>query len=906
MAALENRCPRVKLAPSASKWTCSGDKTNDNMPKILLIDDDADERKLTRRTLSDDSSAFEIIDIATRAHYRNALEQGDFNLVVTEYRLAWTDGFCVFADFKNLYPTLPVIMLTGHGDETVAVRAIKQGMADYIGKNRRDTLFAAVRQALQRPLESPPCQNKASGILWCEKWDQVISKLTSDFAYSLGIGEDGRPTFEWVTEPFKRFLDSHARYGEAPGLLDHHFGLTVHADDQALADRHVAALLNGYEDIAEYRIVSNGGEVRCFSDHALPIRDWSSGKVVRIYGTIQDITWRRNAEDKLRLMQRAIDSSNNGIVITDLADTDYAIIYVNQAFSTLTCYNSEELIGQNCRILQGDDRDQPEIDNLRQALRQQKDGYAILRNYRKDGTPFWNEIYISPVTDGHNRVTHFIGVQNDVTARIEMEQALQQSDLKMSAIFEHVSDAVLIFDQQGIVIRVNPSAEKIFGYGAGEMTGVRLERFLADAERKTHGQYLSNLSNDDEELVIDIREVTALKKDGGPFLVAVGIHELRLENNHLFVATIHDLTERKRAEAKLKASEERYRALFENSAEAILVNRGGERIEQVNQACLRLWRADTPEQLLAKKPLELVHPDFRDLVNARIERNLERDASVPSTFEEKILRLDGTAADVLVSTIPVVDQQGPLIFVLLVDITERKAAEMALRDSHKRIQDLSGHLEMVRENERIRIARELHDDLGAFLTALKMELSWLERHLPDELRECHIKIRSMIGEVNDSIQTVKRIITDLRPSLLDHLGLLPAIEWLVENFSQRSGIPCSLELPDSKPAMDTNRSTAIFRITQEALTNVLNHAHASKVEIAIEADANRLILTIADNGRGMTADRQRQDESYGIQGMRERANYFGAEFTVDGQAGAGTRIILKMPLKDNESERTDD
>lgn len=873
--------------------------------KFLIIDDDKTECLLTRQLLSDNFPNAEIIEISTRQQYEEMLGQTHFNLVITEYRLDWTDGLSLFSEIRRHDPWLPVIMLTAFGNETIAADSIKKGLTDYIVKSNREALPKAIIQSLQKPAHKIACKDEETGILWCEKWDLAISKLTSDFAYSMRISAEGEPLFEWVTEPFKRFLDHYGTLNSTPNTVGHNFGLVIHPDDLLITQSRFKNLLDGYEDTSEYRIIGKQGEIRCLSDHSLPIRDWISGGIVRVYGAIQDITWRRNAEDKLRLMQHAIDSSSNGIVITGLADTDHAIIYANNAFLDITGYSMDELLGQNCRILQKDERTQPELEKLRTALNQHSDGYAILRNYRKDGSVFWNEVYISPIRDSRNRITHFLGVQNDVTQRYEMETMLIKNETKMRAIFENVSDAIVIIDEQGLIESVNPSAEKIFGYAAREMTGKNIKLLIPEPDRKRHNAGLSGYLNSRNNIPKIKSEVNALKKDGGIFPIALGVSEIKLEQRRLFVGTIHDLTENKRAETILRTSEERYRTLFENSAQAIFVHRNGTRIEQVNQACLRLWGAQTPEELLNKQPLELFHPDYHAIIGERI-KHATTNRMVQPFIEEKIIRLDGETADVLSSAIPFVDEKGPLLFVVLLDITERKRAEAALRDSKVKYQELSKHLELVREDERARIAREIHDELGSFLTVMKMDLSWLGKQLPADMAKCREKTLEMTQQIEDGIETVKRIITDLRPSILDHLGLLAAIEWQVENFRRRTGIACLLTLPDKDLMLEANRSTAIFRITQEALTNVLLHAKAKQVAIVIQFADDSLLLTIQDDGCGIAPALNNKSGGYGIHGMRERARHFGGQLSVDSRPGSGTTVKLSMPLQTAEREKNDD
>ena len=864
--------------------------------KIILIDD-GEGRNLTRQILVTGCPGIEIIDIVTPTQYLEVMDLAEFSLVITEYQLGWTDGFLVFADVHHRYPTIPVVMLSDYGDITIAVEAIKRGMVDYVQKKHRDSLPKKIAQILLDISERLPGNHEESSGAWSEKWDLALSKLTSDFAYSMRVSAEGEPSCEWVTEPFKRFIDQHCFSGYCPNALGWHFGFRIQPDDKAIVEEHYQSLLDGYEHTAEYRIISNRNEESCISDHALPIRDWHTGKVIRVYGAIQDITWRRHAENKLRLMQRAIDCSNNGIVITNLADTDYSIIHVNPAYLRLTGYTAEEMIGKNCRILQRDDHDQPDIENLRQALKQQCDGYAILRNYRKDGSQFWNEIYISPVLDSQQRVTHFIGVQNDVTPRIEMEISLQKSEAKLRAIFENVTEAILIFDAQLNIIRANPSAEKIFGYSNSEMQGLMLDRLLPELSQLPLDAFLSKqLPVNQHHPAEANREMNAQKKAGECFPVDVGISEITLEEQHHFIVTLHDLTKSKQAEAVLRISEERYRALFENSAEAIFINRNGNLVERVNKACIKLWLANKPEDLVGKNPFELFHTDYHPIIKKRIQQAM-KNSDVQPMIEEKIVRLDGSLADVLVSAIPFIDDRGPLLFVILLDITSRKQAETALKESQSKHRELSNHLELIREEERARIARELHDELGSFLNMLKLDLSRLGKQLPAGLVECRNEAHAMEQQVNEGIQTVKKIITDLRPSILDHLGLFPAIEWQVESFRKRTGIHCLLTMPDIDLKLEQTRITAIFRIVQETLTNIIAHSKASEVVINIEISGNDLVLTINDNGVGMPPIQQGSPSGYGIQGMRERALYFGGEINFTSSPETGTTMLLQIPLK---------
>ncbi|TAN70338.1 MAG: PAS domain S-box protein [Methylobacter sp.] len=731
--------------------------------RFLIIDDDAAQRSLTIKTLRSQFADVGIVEVSGREAFDEKIAQADFDLVITEYRLGWTDGLTLFKAIKSRYACLPVIMLTDSGSEDIAVAAIKSGMADYVVKRKRHFLLDAVERALVDSKKREYCEDDNKFQLY-ERRDPFISRFTRDFAYFIRISPDGKPILEWVTEPLKRLIGDVTFHDELKDWV-----LPIHPEDRSIVDNRFKRLLTGVEDTSEYRVIINDSEIRYFSDHSLPVRDLIDGKVIQLYGVLQDITARRKVEEKLYLMQHAIDSSSNGIVITGLADTDYAIIYANEAFLRITGYSMQELLGHNCRIMQNNDRDQSGVTELRAALQSNRDAHAIFRNYRKDGSLFWNEIYISPIQDQQGRITHYVGVLNDVTHRVEMEYALSKSEARMRSIFNDVSDGIIIIDENGIIEKLNPPVERLFGYSAEELIGHNINKLMPEPDRSRHDAYLTNYLKGGKAKILNTRrEVSGLRKDESIFPMELGVSEFYVDQRHFFIGTVHD-------------------------------------------------------------------------------------------------------------------------------ITERKKAEEALRD-------LSSHLERVREDERTRIAREIHDELGSLLTALKMDLSWLNKQLPTDLSLGHEKITVMNGHLDDAIGSVRKIIADLRPSILDHLGLLAAIDWKLDEFREQNGIQCVLTVPENNVVMDENRDIAVFRIMQEALTNIALHAKATKVTVDVETDTNCLMMKITDNGCGMTKAQMHKSGKYGILGMYERARHVGGEVTIVSHPGKGSSLVLKMHLRSFEND----
>jgi signal transduction histidine kinase len=237
------------------------------------------------------------------------------------------------------------------------------------------------------------------------------------------------------------------------------------------------------------------------------------------------------------------------------------------------------------------------------------------------------------------------------------------------------------------------------------------------------------------------------------------------------------------------------------------------------------------------------------------------------------------------------------------EITERKRAEEELKNSREQLRALAAHTQSIREEEGRRIAREVHDNLGQALTVLNMNLFELESQiseLVDETRRDLLlnRIRSMCNLIDTTVHAVREIATELRPRMLDDLGLEPAIEWQARDFQERTGIQC--EFVSDNINLDQERSTAIFRIFQETLTNVARHAKATRVNIRLKEDTDKIILEVEDNGRGITEQEIYNPRSLGLLGMRERALLFGGEMNIRGGERKGTMVTVCIPIKRQE------
>jgi PAS domain S-box-containing protein len=394
-----------------------------------------------------------------------------------------------------------------------------------------------------------------------------------------------------------------------------------------------------------------------------------------------------------------------------------------------------------------------------------------------------------------------------------------------------------------------------------------------------------------------------------------------------------DVTERKRIVDALKASEVRYRRLFETAKDGILIlDADTGRIADANPYLQELLGYSHAE-LLGKMLWEI--GPFRDIAasrgafkrlqrkeyirydnlpletKGRDRRHVEfvsnvyqengtkviqcniRDITSRHQLEERLAkasldleeRVEERTAELLAAN---------KLMKKMVD--EGKRAEERIRKSRERLRNLSGHLQTVLEEERTRISREIHDELGQALTALKLDLTSMRRSLVFAgLADRAATVREFERNVSRIVRTVQRISTELRPGILDDLGVANAIEWLAKDFQKRTGIACEVKVPATEKIYGTIHATAVFRIAQEALTNVMRHAAASRVDVTLETKDDVLILEVRDNGIGIMEERIFDSRSLGLIGIRERALLLGGEAAISGKPGEGTLVQVTIP-----------
>lgn len=319
----------------------------------------------------------------------------------------------------------------------------------------------------------------------------------------------------------------------------------------------------------------------------------------------------------------------------------------------------------------------------------------------------------------------------------------------------------------------------------------------------------------------------------------------------------------------------------------------GDRIRHANAAALRLMDAASLDDVAGRSVYAMLHAEAHGELRRQTAAALARPGE-PAVLHATLRRPDGSPREVEIALTALPDHGRTSLQMVIHDVTQRQRELQELQASRQALRRLSANIVEGREAERRRIARELHDELGQSLSALKLELAAC---VDDALPEHHrARVRGMLRRLDEIMAAVRRIAVDLRPQMLDDLGLGPAVEWLVQDFARHTGLRCTTQI-DDVGALEDSVATALYRMVQEALTNVLRHAQASEVSVELRLRDGRALLTVCDNGVGLPDAKAPRDSRFGLLGMRERADMLGGRLRVASGQGGGTCVSMELPLR---------
>lgn len=521
----------------------------------------------------------------------------------------------------------------------------------------------------------------------------------------------------------------------------------------------------------------------------------------------------------------------------------------------------------------------------------------------------------------NGKVIGIFGIAKDITQKRNAEMQNQQMRQFLDAVIENIPTTLFVKEAKTLrFISWNKAAEELTGISQDEVIGKTDYDLFTKQDADSHIAIDRAILTSNEPM--DITKGSVQTRHHGIRLLHTRKVPFKMGDNQYLLGIAEDITERHQAEEDLKQvhaeleervrqrtkalleeiearkeseralleSEEKYRAIFEQAPVGIAHIGLDGKWSKTNRKFAQIV-GYSAEELALLSYADLTHPDDLTHSYEQVKRVIE-DNTASISYEKRYIRKDGEFVWVNVTRSAIRSQSGNTLYYLSIieDISQRKQAEAALRE-------LTRHLQTAREDERTRIAREIHDELGGVLAAVKFDLSTPTRQ--NDLDQSGITKRNQetIKLVDHAIIALRRIMADLRPSVLDDLGLWAALEWQAGEFQSRMKIQTTYHLKGEEMDVEPDRATALFRMVQESLNNVAKHAQATEVRIIATTTHSDIIIRIQDNGRGISKDQKAKTKSFGLMGMRERAQAFGGVIKINGRPSEGTTVSIKIPKR---------
>lgn len=578
------------------------------------------------------------------------------------------------------------------------------------------------------------------------------------------------------------------------------------------------------------------------------------------------------SEEKYRSL---IEQASDGIAITD---AEGRFLEVNESFCKLLGYSCSDFEHMNLVDIL------PPEDIYLNPLRMDKLIAGINRIYerrirRKDGTVFYAEVNTKMAADGN-----FIGFIRDITRRRKAAQIiLNERDLSDSLI-NSLPGVFYFYNQQGQFLKWNKNFENVTGYSAAEISVMHPTAFFPEEEKALLAEKIKSVFETGEDN-IEANFLTksgskipffftgrSLVQNGEPFLLGVGI----------------DVIKRKAAEEALGASEEKFQSLVEQASDAIIITDAQLNFMEVNTAATKML-GYSKQELLTMNARDITEISMKEF-NTGAARLAQGEHMIQ---ERSFKRKDESMVPVEISASLMKDGS---FMAIVRDISERRRTQEQVKKSNNELKLLTAHLLSVREEERKRIGREIHDELGQQMTAIKMDVAWIDKKIPAEETQLKTKLTNIIELLDGSNAAVRRIISELRPGALDEFGLMNALEWHGKQFTSSSNVPVIIKSSQEQIRVPEIIATCIYRLYQEALTNVARYANATQIIVIINFGKKNIEVIIEDNGTGFNPEKISR-KSFGILGMKERVQSLNGVFKITSEKEKGTVIQVSLPLK---------
>jgi len=644
-----------------------------------------------------------------------------------------------------------------------------------------------------------------------------------------------------------------------------------------------------------------------------------------LMGIGQDITERKRAELELRESEVRLNFHvNNSPLATIEWNTDFIVTRWSGEAEKIFGWNQLETIGKpimDFPIIYDED-----IPIVQKTLERLSDGsskhvVSANRNYTKSKKVIYCEWYNSVLLNPQGKMISVMSQVMDITERKQAEDALRESEEKHRTILQTAMDGFWMVDMQGRLLEVNETYCRMSGYSAQELMTMRVTDIEAAESSAYTTAHIHKIKSQGE----DRFETRHRRKDGSIFDVEISVQYQFVDDGPL-VVFIQDISKRKQAEQELilankelvyqneekekraneliianKAflqSEENFRRSISESPLGIrIISIEGETI-YVNKAFLDIYEYNSLEEFRSIPAINRYTPE--SYVQHQKRKEKIKNGHDIFDYEVSIVRENAEVRHIKVWRKEVLWNGVKHYQAFNIDITEQKLVVEALNNSQQKLRKFAAHLQNAREEEKIAIAREIHDDLGQILVALKIDLGMFERKLSKGIEattseELLSKFKDLSSQVDNTIKSARRIMNGLRPEMIELLGFEAACKSYLLEFEERYHIPCQFESTSSELNINPQQSVTLFRILQEALNNIIKHAKAKVVKVQLNNRDNKIILEIIDNGVGFDENHKGRQDSYGLIGMKERVLLLDGELDITSKVGKGTSVRVEIP-----------
>lgn len=901
--------------------------------KILFCEDNLNDVELMKFELDKANVNYHHKLVETKEDFILALHNFIPDIILCDYNMPSFNGMDAFKILKETKPGIPFIVVTGSLSEELALAFLNEGVDDFILKSSFWRVSKAIKKAIEKKFyEKIRVQSEANlKVIFDNTSDGFI--LTDENYQVKSFNNKAKELVLIATQENIKLGDS---------IFDY-LGESL----RALLQKKKA---NGINEFAiqfgrSYKLEGNVTKWLNYSVNDVIINQQPMGVCI----TVSDFTTQKLAEGKILKANRmyAFISQINQ-AITQVADLetllkkactiaiDYGrfkmawVMLINQESKKLHLLEESgtapedlnlikeisygegsptELILQSQTYYLCNDVGK-EFRNINWKTLGAKRGIfsfivlpikksgIIIGTYSLFSTElnFFDQEEITLLQEVANDISFAMDVLDKVKEHKKAEEKIIENEKRFRALIEKGTDMIALSNVDGKMFYSSPSITLVLGYSAHELVDLRIQE-------KIHPDDLAGFVAKRTK-AIQIRDSTfqhemRIQHKQGEWIWCEGTFKnMLLEPGiNALVSNVRDISSRKKTEVELRLN---IRAI-NNAEEGILITNvllNDNPIIFANHGFYSIT-GYKQEEVLGKNCRFLQGKDTDQNTILQIKNKIE----AKEHFDGEILnyKKDGTPFWNNLRLTPVPDAEGNITHFIgfQSDVTTKKNAEKESQHMNEQLRQLSSHIQNLREKERTDIAREIHDELGQQLTSLKMDASWLKNKTEKEFPQFYEKSLNMIHAVNETIQTVRRIATELRPGVLDDFGLVAALEWQMEEFKLKTGFTCSLVIDTINESFERDISTTVFRIFQESLTNITRHANATEVKAKLYEENNFLVLEIIDNGKGISEARLNNKISLGILGMKERAFMHEGTLSIFPLTKGGTGVTLKIPLKTN-------